>query len=164
MAHNDIINEGGINGIGSGIVNTNSEDFQLLRQHIQQASKDRDPIDRIEDRLLGVRFTMETYLQNPAPETLILPGEFLTICISLLGITNKTFAAYIEYKASNLSAICKGKRNITPELALKLSQIFPISAKLWLSIQNKAELSALQSQQKNTLTQLGLRDLLKKSA
>ena len=58
MEEDKFINEGGINGTGKGLVNTNSKEFQILRQKIEEASEKRNSIDRIEDRLLGIRFRM----------------------------------------------------------------------------------------------------------
>lgn len=41
------INEGGINGTGKGIVNTNSKDFKGLRKAILEHSENKSTQDRI---------------------------------------------------------------------------------------------------------------------
>ena len=164
MEEDKFINEGGINGTGKGLVNTNSKEFQILRQKIEEASEKRNSIDRIEDRLLGIRFRMEGYLREDSRENLISAGQFLRECIEALNIKNKRFAAYIGYEESNLSALCHGRRKITPELALKLAKIIRIPAEYWLGIQNIKELDELSKQKESDLNPLNLKDLLRKSA
>ena len=164
MEENKFINEGGITGSGKGLVNTNSKEFQVLRQKIEEASEKRNSIDRIEDRLLGIRFRMERYLGGDSGEALISAGQFLRECIAVLNIKNRQFAAYIGYEESNLSALCHGRRKITPELALKLARIVRIPAEYWLGVQNKEELAQLTEKKQPEFSELNLRDLLKKSA
>lgn len=164
MEENKFINEGGITGTGKGLINTNRKEFQLLRQKIEEASKNRNSIDRIEDRLLGIRFQMERYLGGDSREALISAGQFLRECIEVLNIKNRQFAAYIGYEESNLSALCHGRRKITPELALKLARIVQIPAEYWLGIQNIKELTELSEKKEPNFSHLNLKDLLKKSA
>lgn len=164
MAKKEDINEGGINGLGQGILNTNSKEFLILQQKIQEAAKQRDPISRIEDVLLGIRFRMQTYLRNREETFTISAGQFLKECLQALNITNKAFATYISFKESNLSSVCKGKRKITPELALKLSKIFHIAPELWLAVQNKEELAQIKTTKAKNHQEMNLKDLLRKSA
>ncbi len=164
MANQAYINEGGINGTGEGLVNPNSKEFLVLQQKIQDAAAKRDPIARIEDQLLGIRFRMESYFRDPEPGKLIPAGQFLQECIQALNINRKELAAYIRYEESNLSALCHGRRKISPELAIKFSRIFQIPAALWLGIQNKAEIFELNSRERQTFSDLDLRDLLNRSA
>lgn len=162
MKENNIINEGGINGTGKGVLNTNSQDFITLRQKIVEAAEKRNPIDRMEDQLLGIRFRMESSMKKE--DETIGAGTFLRECIQVLKVKNKQFAAYIDYEESNLSAICHGRRKITPELAMKFFKITGIPAELWLGIQNKEELALLNETKQMGFNHMNLRDLIKKSA
>ena len=164
MKKNKFINEGGIAGTGKGLINTNSEEFLILRQKIEEASQKRNLIDRIEDHLLGIRFRMESYLNDNSGKKVISAGEFLKECIKALNVKNRDFAAYIGYEESNLSALCHGRRKITPEMALKLAKILGIPAQLWLGVQNKEELTSLGQRKQPDINNLNLKDLLKKSA
>ena len=121
MNPKDIIEEG-INGLGEGVVNTNSPSFKALRNKIAQASQERDPFERIRDRLLGIRFQMEDFIQEKDAISITV-GEALKSCVQILGIKNKQFAAYLEMDESNLSAIYNGRRKINLDLAMKLGKI-----------------------------------------
>jgi addiction module HigA family antidote len=126
-------NEGGINGAGTGYVDTKSEDFQILLSKIREL------------RLSGIRFRMADYLKGESQ--LLKPNDIpslLSECIEALEIKKKDFAAYIGIEDSNLSAMLKGSRRISPAFALKLEQIFDISATQWLSVQAKNELDELR--------------------
>ena len=56
--------EDGVNGLGEPFVNANSESFKVLQEKIIKESRDRDPFERIKDRLLGIRFEMEDFLHE----------------------------------------------------------------------------------------------------
>ncbi|MFD1167113.1 HigA family addiction module antitoxin [Sphingobacterium daejeonense] len=47
----------------------------------------------------------------------------------------KTIAQQLEILPTNLSEILKGKRNISPRLAVRLEKVLKISAKYWLNLQ-----------------------------
>lgn len=159
MNPKDIIEEG-INGLGEGVVNTNSESFKELRKMIVQESQLRDPIERIKDRLLGVRFQLEDVVQGKDISPSFAIGEVLKSCVKILGIKHKQFAAYIDMDESNLSAIYKGRRKINLDLAMKLGRILNIPSHLWLSAQNKQELAELAQKNPGRYQNLDLRDLL----
>jgi len=46
---------------------------------------------------------------------------------------------------SHLSELFKGKRNISPAMALKLQQLLDIQAETWLALQNRYDLTVLRS-------------------
>lgn len=56
-------NKDGINGLGTGIVNTNSSDFKFLQNKIIEKSKKQSPTQIVENQLLSLRFKLETYLK-----------------------------------------------------------------------------------------------------
>lgn len=60
MKNENIINEGGVNGLGKGIVNTNSEEFKFLRAKILRESNNQTKEQKLENHLLSLRFQMES--------------------------------------------------------------------------------------------------------
>lgn len=158
------VNEGGINGAGSGNVDINSEDFKLLLAKIKEDVNKMTLQQRTELRLSGIRFRMADYLNGESP--LIKPNDIpslLSECIEALEIKKKDFAAYIGIEDSNLSAMLKGRRRISAEFALKLEQIFDIPAHLWLSVQSKNELDQLRKSKSLLGPTLSRQELLAKA-
>ncbi len=144
MKKTKFVNEGGIQGAGTGHVDLNSKDWKAFLGTIQQHSQNRSKEERTDTKLRDLRFRMGCYLRNEAlPLSNDIPN-LLSECIEALEIKKKDFAAYIGIEDSNLSAMLKGRRRISPEFALKLEQIFDISATLWLSVQSKNELDLLR--------------------
>lgn len=69
-----IINEGGINGSGEGLVNTNSKEFKYLQRMIKEASMAQSEQQKTENRFLSIRFQMEAYLREET-EVIIPAGK-----------------------------------------------------------------------------------------
>ena len=157
-----IINEGGIAGTGHGTLGTGSEDFRHLQAQIMRQASLRSHIEKLEDRLLSVRFRMEDYLAESHPAEVLLPGTLLRECIDLLGVKRKVFAAYVGMEESNLSDLLRGRRKISPEFALKLGDIFNIPPRHWLDVQNKIELLKLEADHAAKHPRLALVELLAK--
>jgi len=100
---------GEVNGLGKGIVNVNSLEFKALKEQIIAKSQAQSEQQKLEHKLLSLRFQIETYLDRK-DDTIIEAGWFLKEYIQSLGIRNKVFAAYVGLKESNLSALYKGTR------------------------------------------------------
>jgi len=162
MNTDKFINRGGINGSGTGIVNVNSEDFKALQNAIIEHNKKYTPEERMKYDLIALHIQMKDYLSKDYDRAYQGVGKFLKGYIEAVGIKNKTFAQYIEIEES-LSAIIKGKRKISLNLALKLEQIFGVDAGIWLQIQSKNELQKLKDERKNDYQKYQLADLLKKA-
>jgi addiction module HigA family antidote len=94
------------------------------------------------------------------PEELKPAGYYLEKYIEALGIKKKDFASYIGYQESNLSAILKGRRSISTDLAIKLGEIFQIDPALWLNIQSKNDLLKIIQRDKKKYNKYSLEDLL----
>lgn len=163
MKQEKIINEGGVNGLGIGVVNTNSEEFKKLQQLIIVKSKKQSKKKILENKLLSLRFQMESYLRKQSPE-IVEVGWFLKEFLKELGIKNKVFAEYIEFQESNISALFKGNRKINTDLALKLGKIFRVDSTLWIHIQSKNELLRMEKKNKNKYQKYNINDLLKKAS
>lgn len=164
MSKNKTINAGGINGLGTGLINLNSNDFKELRRIIKKSAESLKEEKRIENQLLSIRFRMEEYLNQAEPKEIIPVGNFLKEFFVVLKIKNIAFAEYIGYESSNLSAILNGRRKINPDLAIKFGIIFQIDPVIWLHIQNKNELLELKRERKESYDHYRLDDLLRKAS
>lgn len=138
-------NPGGINGLGKGYFNTNSEEFLVLQEMIQREYAQLSDAEKMKARLLSVRFQMESYLENSSEE-IITTGQFLEKFLTAIGITKKRFSEYIGYTYSNLIALIKGRRKVNPELAVKFGKIFHINPVMWLQVESKNELRSFITQ------------------
>jgi len=158
---NEIINPGGINGTGKGVVNTNSEDFKALQRAIIEDSKKQTLEERMSYQLISLRFQMESYISEKTPKEIITSGDFLKKHLKAIGIKNKEFAKYTDIEESNLSAILKGRRKINIDFAYKLGEIFNVNPNMWLLIQSKNELLQIDEARKREYKRYKLKDLLK---
>lgn len=163
MKKKQIINEGGIQGLGIGIVNTNSKEFKHLQKTIIEVSKKQTNKQKLENQLFSLRFQMESYLRDDTRKIKEV-GSFLKEYVKTLGIKNKIFAEYIGYKESNLSALYKGTRKINIDLALKLGKIFRVDPTLWIHIQSKNELKKMQEENEHAYHKYNIEDLLKNAS
>ncbi len=136
-------NYGGVNGSGHGYVNTNSESFKAVRKAIKNDYDSQTPEERMKWRLYGLKTKMEFYVEptnHHTKDKIFTVGQYLREHIEALGIKHKEFAQYMDIKESNLSALLKGKRRLSIELAHKLGEIFEVLPSTWLLVQNKNEL------------------------
>lgn len=69
------------------------------------------------------------------------PGDVLQDELNELGITQSALAEHIGVLPKTINEICRGKRGISSEMALKLSQALGVSPRFWLNLQNNWELS-----------------------
>lgn len=74
------------------------------------------------------------------PRTPIHPGEILADELEEIGLTAKKLADVIEVPPNRLYQILAGKRNMTADTALRLSQYFGMSADFWMNLQSAYEL------------------------
>lgn len=153
----------GIIGDGSGLINPNSEDFRILREKVLEHSSEISDEERMRIRIKGLKYRMESYLNDNSPEKLIPVGLFLKELVEIIKVPHKDFAAYIGLKNTNLSAIYRGTRRINHDLAMKLGHIFNMNPGLWLNIQNKVELLEIRGQSEKEYQKYRLNDLLKRA-
>ena len=149
-------------GNGTGLINPNSKDFQLIRKAIAKEAAKMSPEDRRQLHIRGMIYKMEAYLDDDLNEPVVWVGECLKELIEQMGIPHKDFATYIGIKHSNLSAIYSGRRRINQDLASKLGQIFSMEPSLWLQVQSKSELEAFQLEKGKAYEAYSLEKLLKK--
>lgn len=157
------VQDEGANGLGKGLVNTNSIEFKELQKQIVSKSKRQSKTKVIENKLLSLRFKMQSYLQA-TESSYVEVGWFLKEYLSELNIKNKTFAEYIDLKESNLSALFAGRRKINYDLALKLGKIFRVEPSLWIHIQSKNELRKIEKENRKDYQNYSIAELIKKAS
>lgn len=80
---------------------------------------------------------MATNAKHILPARATHPGTILGKELQARGITQKEFARAIGMPAPNLSELIKGKRNITPAVAIKLEDTLGIPYQNWMNLQNR---------------------------
>jgi addiction module HigA family antidote len=74
------------------------------------------------------------------------PGAVvLRECIEPLGLTIRAAAAALRVTRTTLSELVNGKRGISPEMAVRLSQVFGGSAVSWLTQQAQYDLAQVRA-------------------
>jgi addiction module HigA family antidote len=78
--------------------------------------------------------------------TPIHPGEILSDELEEIGLSAKKLADVIQVPPNRLYQLLAGKRNITADTALRLSQYFGTSADFWMNLQSSFELDLARQQ------------------
>ena len=73
----------------------------------------------------------------------IHPGEILQDYISDYKLNQSELARRLRVPTGNINEICRGKRGISSEMALKLSKFFRTTPDLWAGLQKNWELSQI---------------------
>lgn len=82
---------------------------------------------------------METKNENIQVCMAVPAGFTLAQELKSRQISQREFAKTIEMQATHLNEILKGKRNITPAIALKLENALGIKASFWMNLQSQYE-------------------------
>lgn len=75
--------------------------------------------------------------------TPVHPGEVLQDELNEIGLTQSALAKHVGVLPKTINEICRGKRGISAEMAMKLSKALGGSPQFWLNLQNNWELSQL---------------------
>jgi antitoxin HigA-1 len=75
--------------------------------------------------------------------TPVHPGEVLKDELEETGLTQSALAKHIGVLPKTINEICRGKRGISAEMAMKLSKAFGGSPQFWLNLQNNWAISQL---------------------
>jgi addiction module HigA family antidote len=78
--------------------------------------------------------------------TPIHPGEILADQLEETGLTPKKLAEVIDVPPNRLYQLIAGKRSMTADTALRLSQYFGMSADFWMNLQTAYELDLARQQ------------------
>ncbi|AYG02193.1 HigA family addiction module antitoxin [Gryllotalpicola protaetiae] len=85
----------------------------------------------------------------------ITPGEILqTEFLEPLGITAYRLAQATGLPQTRLSEIIRGKRRITTDTALRLSQAFGLSERFWLNLQTDYDIELAHDENDPELSQV----------
>jgi len=85
--------------------------------------------------------------RKPSHPGEILKAEFL----DALGLTQVELAKALNTTFRTINEIINTKRNLSPEMALKLSKYFGTSVELWLNLQNQYDIYKVMEKKKNLL-------------
>ena len=80
---------------------------------------------------------------NKMHYTPVHPGEVLQDELHEIGLTQSALAKHIGVLPKTINEICRGKRGISAEMAMKLSKALGGSPQFWLNLQNNWEISLL---------------------
>jgi addiction module HigA family antidote len=69
------------------------------------------------------------------------PGKVLLDELNERGLSQSSVAAHIGVMNKTINEICRGKRGISAEMAVKLSRALGASPQFWLNLQKNWELS-----------------------
>jgi addiction module HigA family antidote len=72
------------------------------------------------------------------------PGRVLDDELEERGISQSTLAAHIGVLPRSVNQICRGKRGISADMAVKLSMALGASPQFWLNLQKNWELSQVK--------------------
>ena len=86
--------------------------------------------------------------------TPIHPGEILADELAEIGITAKRLADVLEVPPNRVYQLLAGKRNVTADTALRLSQYFGMSADFWMNLQSTYELDLAWQQVGKTIQRI----------
>ncbi|MBM4351673.1 MAG: HigA family addiction module antidote protein [Deltaproteobacteria bacterium] len=75
--------------------------------------------------------------------TPVHPGKVLQDELEEVGLTQSALAEHIEVLPKTINEICRGKRGISAEMAMKLSKALGGSPQFWLNLQNSWDISRL---------------------
>jgi len=73
--------------------------------------------------------------------TPVHPGEVLKDELEEIGMTQSAFAKHIGILPKTINEICRKKKGISAEMAMKLSKALGGSPQFWLNLQNNWEIS-----------------------
>jgi addiction module HigA family antidote len=75
--------------------------------------------------------------------TPVHPGEVLKDELDEVSLTQSALAKHIGVLPKTINEICRGKRGISAEMAMKLSKALGGGPQFWLNLQNNWEISRI---------------------
>jgi addiction module HigA family antidote len=92
--------------------------------------------------------------------TPIHPGEILADELEDTGLSAKKLAEVIEVPPNRLYQLLAGKRSMTADTALRLSQYFGMAPDFWMNLQSTYELDLARKQHGNAIKRIPRRSEL----
>ena len=97
-------------------------------------------------------------MKSQSAFTTIHPGDVLREELDARGIKQKDFASTISMPASVLNDIVKGKRSVTPDVAILLEAALGKDASSWLRLQAERDLEVARKKEELRCRQSKPRD------
>ena len=85
------------------------------------------------------------------------PGEVLQMLLDESNVSQSAFARHLKEKHSKINEICRGKRGISADMAVKIGKFFGQTPDLWLGLQDEWELSQIDEKKYSWLEPMKLR-------
>lgn len=82
------------------------------------------------------------------------PGEVLKDELEEMDLSQSALAGHISVLPKTINEICRGKRGISAEMAVKLSKALGASPQFWLNLQNNWELCQLNLSEYDTIRKI----------
>jgi addiction module HigA family antidote len=82
---------------------------------------------------------------NEIHYTPVHPGEVLQDELEEINLSQAALAQHIGVLPKTINEICRGKRGISAEMAMKLSKALGGNPQFWLNLQNSWEISQLNT-------------------
>ena len=79
------------------------------------------------------------------------PGEILEEILEQNQITPSDVARRLSMTQSTINEICRGRRGVTPDMAMRLGRLFGQNPLFWLNMQKNWELSQLDESDYTTI-------------
>jgi plasmid maintenance system antidote protein VapI len=149
--------EDGLVGDPDGI-DQNSEGYKLLKKAIADHYNSYTETEKLNIKLDAIRYAIIEYLENESMN-IIAPGTFIKKCLEVSMVNQKTFANYINWNTGNLTKLLNGSRKINADIAMILEATFPVSAAIWLRLEDKNELVRAKQQKTRDYHQYSLKRL-----
>lgn len=142
-------NEGGVNGLGKGFVDTNSRSFKDLKQAINRDYHTRTPEEKLTASINAIRYQLQAYIADDTRGDTLSAGYFIVKVVDTLGITNKRLAEYLIVDYDGLTRVLRGEQSVTADLALKLGKLLEVQPIDWMTIDSKNALAKCSVMQTN---------------
>ena len=81
-------------------------------------------------------------------------GEILQELLEEHNLTQTMLATHLGMPQSKINEICRGKRGISPDMAVRLGKVFQQNPMFWLNLQKHWELSQLNEADYASITPL----------
>jgi len=88
---------------------------------------------------------------QPRRSIAVHPGEILEEILEQNQITQSDVARRLRMTHSKINEICRGRRGVTPDMAMRFGRLFGQSPLFWLNLQKNWELSQLDESDYTTI-------------
>ncbi|RZJ84522.1 MAG: transcriptional regulator [Chryseobacterium sp.] len=127
-----------------------NDEKNLIREHAKVRQANRSPERIVRNQMLSVLYRLEEYLQEEDSKSreIYTIEYFVNEFIKILNLNKSQFANHLDTDVSNLNKYLKGQRAFNTELTMKFSRFFHTPVDIWLKVQLKNDLIALQEANK----------------